>query len=627
MPKQLFLLSIGCLILSNGNAQVAETFGQGNVRNVNVTASSNSSSGINTLLVDGYIPNYNAASRFLSQATLGATFPDIQLVAIEGIEKWTNDQLSAPNSFSIESYLRYLAQGVADSLNLAVPPPQTPFTVANLNLSDWYFDIAWFQGSMDAPDKLRWRVALALSEIFVTSRVSDFDGNPYALASYYDLLLDQSFGNYRALLDSITYHPTMAVYLTYMNNHAQGIVNGNLVFPDENYAREIMQLFSIGLFELNQDGTEKKDSGGNSIPTYDNNDIAGLAKVFTGLSWNHSLYLGDGEDSEQDFTKRLKFFPIDSMDAYRNSWRNPPRIVDGHQSGGKTFLNTTIGQGRSIMDGEDDIQDALDVIFNHPNVGPFIGRRLIQRLVTSNPSSAYIGRVAAVFNNNGSGVRGDLGAVVKAILLDREARLVNEQNEAFAGKLRELFITYTNLVQGLGLKSSTGVFRNRMTEVYDQMEQKPLTSPTVFNFFQPDYIPDGDLNAAGKFAPEFQKLNSITLTGYLNALNEWLIDDDPIDYSSFFSGEKYKIEQEPRFNFTADYYLTANENISILLDKYNLILAHGALSEGNLDEIENVLKNLPYTFSNGLPRESDQLLRIRMGIYLIMASPDYLINR
>ncbi|AWV99276.1 DUF1800 domain-containing protein [Arcticibacterium luteifluviistationis] len=607
--------------------QELETFGLGNVRNVTVTASSNPSKGINTLLVDGYLPNYNAASRFLSQATLGATFSDIEAVANQGTENWLENQLNQSNSFSIESYLRYLAQGVADSLNLANPPPETPFTVENLNLNDWYFDVAWFQGSMTAPDKVRWRVALALSEIFVTSRVSDFDGNPYALASYYDLLLDQSFGNYRALLDSITYHPTMAVYLTYMNNHAQGIVDGNLVFPDENYAREIMQLFSIGLYELNQDGTEKKDAQGNSIPTYDNNDIAGLAKVFTGLSWPDAEYIGDRENSEQDYTRRLKFFPIDSSDAIRRPWKSNPDITNAHQAGGKTFLGTTIGQGRTVEQGEADIQDALDVIFNHPNVGPFISRRLIQRLVTSNPSSAYIGRIAGVFNNNGQGIRGDLKAVVKAILLDREARLVNEQDEAFAGKLREPFVTYMNLVYGLGLNSSTGVYRNHMSEVYNQMEQRPLESPTVFNFFEPDYVPDGDLKEAGKFGPEFQKLNSITLTGYLNALNEWLIDDDPIDYSSYFGGETYKPEQEPRFDFSADYALSSDQNVSVLLDKYNLILAHGALSPQNLQEIEFVLKNLPYRYSDGLPYEDDQDFRIRMAIYLIMASPDFLINR
>jgi uncharacterized protein (DUF1800 family) len=618
MVKRLLLVVCACLMIFSALAQSVETFGLGNTRNVNVTASSNASKGINTLLVDGYLPNYNAASRFLSQATLGTTFPDIQLVANQGLEKWVDDQQNLANSFGIESYLRYLALGVADSLNLANPPPATLYTVENLNLSDWYFDIAWFQGSMTAPDKLRWRVALALSEIFVTSRESAFDGNPYALASYYDLLLDQSFGNYRALLDSITYHPTMAVYLTFMNNHAQGIVSGNLVFPDENYAREIMQLFSIGLFELNQDGTEKKDVEGNSIPTYDYNDIAGLAKVFTGLSWQDALYIGDGENSEQDYTKRLKFFPYDTRRS---------TVIDAHQAGGKTFLGTTIGQGRTVEEGELDIQDALDVIYNHPNVGPFISRRLIQRLITSNPSKEYIGRVSAIFNDNGSGVRGDLGAVVKAILLDPEARLIPEKPESFAGKLREPFITYMNLVHGLGLTSSVDVFRNRMDEVYNQMEQRPMESPSVFNFFQPDYIPDGELKEAGKYGPEFQKLNSITLTGYLNSLSEWLIDNDPIDYASYFSGETYKSELEPRFDFTADYGLTSDMNVPVLLDKYNLILAHGALDKPSLDEIAYVIRHMPFTYSNGLPRESDQLFRIRMALYLIMASPDYLINR
>jgi uncharacterized protein (DUF1800 family) len=608
MKKLLFLILIYS-VTSSGMAQELETFGLGNVKDVIVTASSSSTNGINTLLLDGYLPNKNAASRFLSQATLGATMIDIDAVTVQGIEVWTQSQLAMPNSFGLETYIRGLSAAIADSLNAASPTPEIPFTVENLNLSDWYFDIAWFQGAMTSPDRLRWRTALALSEIFVTSRVSDFSGNPYALASYYDMLLDHSFGNYRSLLDSITYHPTMAVYLTYMHNHAQGIVNGNLVFPDENYAREIMQLFSIGLYELNQDGTEKKDIEGNSIPTYTNDDIAGLAKVFTGLSWDKSEYIGDNRNKdEQDYTKRLKFFPFDTRYS---------TVIDAHQAGGKTFLGTTIGQGRPVEQGEDDIQDALNVIFNHPNVGPFMARRLIQRLVTSNPTSGYISRVAGVFNDNGTGTRGDLGAVVKAILLDNEARIVGEQNMNFAGKLREPFITYMNLVQGLELSTTQGVYRNRMDDVYNLMEQKPLYANTVFNFFEPDYVPDGDLKEAGKYGPEFQKLNSITLTGYLNALSEWLIDNDPINYPGFFSGEQRKTDQDPNFDFSADYALTSNANLPILLDKYNLVLAHGALGQGVLDEILYVVRNMRYRYENASNLEYDQRLRVRMALYLI----------
>ncbi|MCR9065110.1 MAG: DUF1800 domain-containing protein [Cytophagales bacterium] len=621
-------ISFVCLILVGHLClgQTVETLGQGNVKNISVTASSNSSNGIRTLLRDGYLPNHNAASRFLSQATLGPKFAEIEEVTNQGIEAWLNSQLALPNSFSIENYIRSISQSIADSLNRT--PQTTPYTVQNLNLSDWYFDVAWFQGSMTSPDRLRWRVALALSEIFVTSRNSDFDGNPYALASYYDVLLDHSFGNYRDLLESITYHPTMAVYLTFMNNHAQATVNGNLIFPDENYAREIMQLFSIGLYELNNDGTEKKDVNGNSIPTYNNNDIAELAKVFTGFSWHNAEYLGDRNENELDYTYPLKFFPIDSSDAIRRPWKSNPDITNGHQPGGKTFLGTTIGQGRTAEQGELDVQDALNVIFNHPNVGPFISRRLIQRLVTSNPSAAYINRVATIFNNNGNGVRGDLKAVVKGILLDPDARECCKGDEPYKGKLKEPFIRYMNLVNGLNLTSTTGVFRNRMNEVYDKMEQRPMESPTVFNFFQPDYIPDGDLKKAGKYAPEFQLLNSITLTGYLNALDEWLIDNDPIDYSSYFSGETVKDAQEPEFDFTADYLLAGNKNLPQLLDKYNMILAHGGISETNFNHIKKAIESMPDIYdADGDFNETNAERRIRLTIFLMMATPDYLINR
>ena len=235
--------------------------------------------------------------------------------------------------------------------------------------------------------------------------------------------------------------------------------------------------------------------------------------------------------------------------------------------------------------------------------------------------------MAGVFNDNGTGTRGDLGAVIKAILLDNEARIVVVQNENFAGKLREPFITYMNLVHGLGLSTTQGVYRNRMDDVYNFMEQKPLYANTVFNFFEPDYVPDGDLKEAGKYGPEFQKLNSITLTGYLNALNEWLIDNDPINYPGYFSGEQRKTDQDPTFDFSSDYALTSNANLPILLDKYNLILAHGALGQSSLDEILYVVRNMRYRYSNANNLEYDQRLRIRMALYLVMASPDYLINR
>ncbi len=605
-------------------AQQTIKFGKGTATGVNVSAS-NGATGSQTLQSSGFLPNQNAASRFLSQATLGANFTEIQKVATQGVEKWVDDQLAMPNSFKTESYLLGIHNTIIDSLRLKFPA--NTYSLTNVFLDNWHFDIAWFQGSMTAPDLLRWRVGLALSEIFVTSRVSTFSSNPYALANYYDMLMDNSFGNYRTLLDKITYHPTMAVYLSFMNNHATDNYQGKQTYPDENYAREIMQLFSIGLYELNIDGTEKKDVNGKSIPTYDNADIANLAKVFTGLSWGDGDYLGISSKNYWSYTIPLKFYGRDSSDAKKNPWKTTPRIVDGHEYGSKTFLKNTIAP-RPVIQGNQDIQDALNIIYNHPNVGPFLARRLIQRLITSNPSPAFIQRVASVFNNNGSGVRGDLKAVVKAILLDPEARKCCGEEDIDYGMLREPFLRYMNLVKGLNLEATGGVYRNVMARVYDKTEQKPMYANTVFNFFMSDFSPDGVVKDAGKVAPEFQILSSQTLTGYFNALHEWLINDDPDDYYSYQSETVYKSNQDPKFNLVLDNVLTRNDKVPQLLDKYNLILAHGKITPQNLKIIGNVIKKMPYTQDvNGVPGTTEAFRRIRMAIYLIMTSPDFLIRR
>ena len=622
----LFLLLAFVVNTSPLKAQQNVTFGLGNVKNVTVSASSNDVSGIKTLQTSGFLPNQNAASRFLSQATLGKNILQIQNVTTIGVESWINIQLDLPNSFNIQSYVLGIHQSIVDSLLRNVP--SGGYTLANTNVSDWHFDIAWFQGSMTSPDVLRWRVGLALSEIFVISRNSSFKNNPYALGNYCDMLMNNAFGNYRTLLDNVTYHPAMGEFLTFLNNHATDITDGRQVYPDENYAREIMQLFSIGLYKLNIDGTEQKDASNKSIPTYDNNDIAGLAKAFTGLSWGDGQYLGDDNKDYLSYTKRMKFFGIDSSDAKRNTWKTNPRIVNGHEPGEKNFLGQTI-PNRPVLQGELDIQEALDVIYNHPNVGPFLSRRLIQRLVTSNPSPAYIQRVATIFNNNGSGIRGDLKAVIRAILLDPEARDNNaDENGNYAGMLREPFVRYMNLMKGLKLTTTGGVYRNVMYDIYDKLEQIPMASNTVFNFFQPDYQPNGDLKNAGKYAPEFQLLNSQTLTNYFNGLNEWLVKDNPTSFWSYFTSEKFKSDQRARFDLKSDNILTKNIRLTELLDKYNMILAHGRLSDNNITSIKTVLLGIPLREDSlGIPNEDDSYLRIRMAIYLIMSSPDYLINR
>jgi uncharacterized protein (DUF1800 family) len=627
--KIAFVSIVGfCSVSLTTNAQDKILFGKGNTANITVSSSSNAANqtGLKTLSSSGYLPNKNASARLLSQATLGTTYSEIENVATLGVEKWVDQQLAMPNSFKITPYLRNLHIGLVDSLRRTDPSRDS----LNVFLADWYFDVSWFQGNMTAADVLRWRVALGLSEIFVTSRISAYEGNPYALASYYDLLLENSFANYRTLIEKITYHPSMAVYLTYMNNHATDSNNGKQIFPDENYARELMQLFSIGLYQLNLDGTEKKDGNGKSIPTYNNTDINELAKVFTGLSWGDSRYLGDRSKDYWSYTKKLKFYARDSSDKYIRYWVTNPnnwRIVNGHEVGPKTFLGSTIPE-RPVEQGELDIRDALDIIFNHPNVGPFISRRLIQRLVTSNPSPAFIQRIATVFNNNGSNVRGDMKAVIRAILLDPEARdCCNNGNTEFAGQLKEPFIRYTNLVKGLNLTAPGGIFRNSMRRAYEKMGQIPMYSPSVFNFFSPDYVPDGALKGTGKFGPEFQTLNSQSLTGYMNALNTWLIGDDPVEYYSYFNGETIKANQDPRFDLTADYPLTRNDRLTQLLDKYNLILAHGRVSQQSLNIIKKALSGMPLAITNGVINTDDASRRVRIAIYLIMSSPDYIINK
>lgn len=605
-------------------AQEIQTFGKGNIKGVSVNASSNSSSSIKTLLSTGYLPNAKSSSRFLSQATLGPKITDIVAVQNQGKETWLDTQLNLPYTFNLRNYVQNLHQYAVDS-SLA-KNPGGGFTLANVFIDDWAFDVAWFQGTMVSADQLRWRTSLALSQIFVTSRISAFDENPYAIASYYDVLNKNAFSTYRALLDSITYHPTMAVYLTYINNKATNLSKN--VFPDENYAREIMQLFSIGLYELNMDGSEKKDENNKSIPTYDNEDITNLAKVFTGLGWGDRRYLGEGVKDKWSYTLRLKFYPKDSSDKYLRPWIANPIILDGHELGPKTFLGQTI-PSRAYQDGQLDIRDALNILNNHPNVPPFISRRLIQHLVTSNPSKAYIQRIAEVFVNNGSGVRGDLKAVIRAILLDPEARdcCADKENTSY-GHLREPFLRYMNLVKGLNLRNSNGVYRNVMNNIYDRLEQKPMISPSVFNFYSPNYVPDGPLAAERKVGPEFQMLNSLSVANYMNALHNWLINNDPVEFWNLFTGETAKPDQDPRFDISLDYYLSPNNRLPEFLDKYNLILAQGRISKPSMSIIENVLKNMPLTFNvAGIPDATLADRRLRMGIFLLMISPDYLINR
>ncbi len=581
------------LYLVTGQAQ-GDIIGMGHVDGVVITSSDANSQPNETLERSGFLPNHNAASKLTAQTTFGATLSTIEEIAEMGFEDWVDTQMSLPLATSLEgevtTYHDFRRAGEND--------PEAGSSML-------FWDYAWWQYHMSQPDFLRQRVAFALSEILVISRNSGFGNNPYAFADYYDILLRHAFGNYRDLLQEVTYHPAMGEYLTYINNPKTDIEENR--FPDENYAREVMQLFSIGLFELNPDGTRKLDGSGAPIPTYDNDDISEFSKIFTGLMW------GDRDPIINQFFRN---------DRDRLSFTIPMQMLnDMHEPGPKTLLNGSVVPDRSPVDGIADIEDALDNLFEHPNVGPFIGKLLIQRLVTSNPSPGYVSRVSAAFDDNGSGVRGDMQAVVKAIILDKEARSCDAVEDSSFGMLREPFIRYVQLCNAFNLSTESGKFRNAMNDINNLINQMPLSSPSVFNFFQPDHQPIGDIADQDLVAPEFQIVNSQSLIGYLNGLNEWIVRDRPADEWSLYNDEEVPENEKSFFQLDDEIAIATDDRLHELVDRLNLVVAHGRLTQRTEEIIINALKEFP----DGDREELDQ--RVRVAIYLVMSSPEFLINR
>lgn len=354
------------LLLLTGNfSAFAQINGQGVTPQVVITTSDSQggSNGQETINQAGRMPNLPAASRFLAQSTFGANMEDIEATANQGYSDWIDQQLEIPVGLNLETYVDNMtadmyAQKVALGEDLS-----------NVRARLHFFHSAWWQYIMDSPDLLRARVALALSEIFVISEIPTLRDEILGIANYYDMLLAHSFGNYKDLLTDVTLHPAMGVYLTHLNNPKSDPENNT--FPDENYAREVMQLFSIGLYELNIDGTRKLQNG-EPIPTYDHDDIVEFAKVFTGLTWFDESRFGRS-----------------ALD--RHSYTMPMRMhEEEHEPGAKTLLNGFQVPNRTPVDGMADIDDAMQNLYEHPNVGPFLAYRLIQRLVKSNPTPAYV---------------------------------------------------------------------------------------------------------------------------------------------------------------------------------------------------------------------------------------------
>jgi uncharacterized protein (DUF1800 family) len=410
-------------------------------------------------------PTRAEAAGLLREATFGPTVAEIDRVVARGLAGWVDDQLAQPPG----SALAYLDR---------LPPPLTQDDRVE----------AWFRDAVTGPDQLRQRVAFALSEIFVVSERSALGNEPRALAAYYDLLRRDAFGSFRTLLEDVTLSPAMGVYLSMLGNRRPDPARN--VRPDENYAREVMQLFTIGLVRLNEDGTPQRDAQGVGLPTYDQSVVEGFANVFTG--WT--------------FAGSASFF------APSFDWLSPMQAFpDQHSPGAKKLLD-----GASLPGGESperELARALDVLFQHPNVGPFIGRQLIQRLVTSNPSPEYVARVARTFADDGRGTRGNLGAVVRAILLDPEART---PPAGATGKLAEPLLYLTSLWRAYDGRAATGRYFVPATELL--LGESPLRAPSVFNFFRPDYAPPGELADRGLAAPELGIVDEYTAAATANVL-------------------------------------------------------------------------------------------------------------
>jgi uncharacterized protein (DUF1800 family) len=434
------------------------------------------------------------AARFLTQATFGPNDFEIELLMKIGYSAWIDRQLRMPAT----SHRAWWE--AADAAAKRIDPNDSAG-------QSELWESFWNQ-ALNGPDQLRQRMAFALSQIFVISAV---DGNigdqPRALAAWLDMLGEKGFGNYRDLLETVSLHPLMGLYLTHLKNQKPDPVTGRI--PDQNYARESMQLLSIGLVKLKSDGTPLLDGNGRAIETYGPPDVAGLSNVFTGFSW-----ACPAAPASNNCFSRGSSNNVSDPDRYFKPMVAYPQF---HSTDAKSFLGVTI-PASATPNPLGDLKIALDTLSAHPNVAPFISKQLIQRLVTSNPSGPYVQAVAAVFDNNGAGQRGDLKAVLKAILLHPEAKLQTNTT----GKVREPVLRLSAYLRAFPHKSDTGSWKVGSTDsVSGSLGQTPLRAPSVFNFYRPGYSAPGSQSAAaGMVGPELQLLNESSAAGWVNFMRD-----------------------------------------------------------------------------------------------------------
>jgi uncharacterized protein (DUF1800 family) len=505
------------------------------------------------------------AARFLAQATFGPTRADIALVQERGIAGWIQDQMSLPASSHLA---RYRLTSPLDSTR------QDPRMEA------------WWWTALNAPDQLRQRVAFALSEIFVVSDLgAGLGARGAAMASYYDVLVQGAFGTFRSLLERVTLHPVMGVWLSLAGSRKADVAKGT--HPDENYARELMQLFTIGTARLNPDGTPVL-RGRAPVPTYTQDDVAGAARALTG--W---------------------------VLASKDTWTSPMvAAASRHDTGRKGIVGGVVIPAGGTP--ASDLAVLLDTLCAHPNTAPFIARLLIQRLVTSNPTPGYVARVAAVFGDDGSGARGNLGAVVTAILTDDEARNGAQSVGPAFGKVREPLLRVTHLWRAFSGEGSGGQVDFPHPEV--PLGQAPLRAGSVFGFFSPQYAPSS-LAHAGLVAPELQLANEASLPTtddfLMRALARTAVVPTVVNrVLGLAGGQDLSSGGEHNVSIDITYEEALSNDVAALVDELDLVLMGGALDATFRDQLERYLLTVPAGKA-----------RVTEAVAVLITSPQYLVQR
>ncbi len=596
-------------------------------------------------------------ARFLTQATFGPTAAEITALVdditnthggdrIAGYSQWIDDQYALDQT-NLRDYTYYADQQEWELRGA------DPLNFANNNDPDHNNRRRGFWTmAIKGHDQLRQRVGFALSEIFIISEAAtQIRVRHYGAASYYDMLLNHADGNYRTLIEDVSKSPMMGRYLSHLKNQKSILdpVTGEvLVAPDENYAREIMQLFSVGLLEMNPDGTLKLDNQGLPIQTYTNADITELARVFTG--WSFAERAGS-KGSGYPTVNNTNFNYGNGPKYFQVQWETPMKnFATYHDTGEKSFLGGTVAAG---LDGDADLDAALDIIDTHSNLGPFLARRMIQRLTTSNPSRGYIYRVAQAFesgtyNGSGSGQSGDFAAMAKAILLDYEARSLSLADDISYGKQKEPILRYIQLIRAFDGKSQLplsdlssfgypatqldnfpdGATRYRYGDTTTQLSQSALRAPSVFNWFLPDYEPGGDIAAAGLVAPEMIQTTETQVIYNINYMHTLARGGNGQGVNALVGQtdgllDNIKLDRDALqaiYNAEVAGGATVEEAVTALIDHMDVLMMAGnfkaTYGAAPLPNPRSTVIDAIVSIGNGQ--------RIRSALYLMASTPEYI---